>query len=99
MYEDDEFSHQMPSKKDYVSIAKGVHKQERLVLCNLREMYAAFKEKYPNVKLGFFKFYTFRQNGVYLLGLQALILYVYAVSIKMQFYWLMQSTGISHTKI
>ena len=43
MYEDDEFSTQMPGKQDYVSIAKGVHKQKRLALCNLREMHAAFK--------------------------------------------------------
>ena len=56
MYEDDEFSRQIPCKKDYVSTAKGVHKQKHLVLCTLREMYAAFKEKYPNVKLGFSKF-------------------------------------------
>ena len=55
-----EFSRQMPGKKDYVSIAKGVRKQKRLVLCKLREIYAAFKEKYPNVKLGFSKFCTFR---------------------------------------
>ena len=41
----------------------------------------------------------FDQNSVYLLGLQVLILYVYAVSIKMQFHWLMQSIEISHTKI
>ena len=37
MYENVEFSHQMPAKKDYVSIAKGVHKQKHLVLCNLRD--------------------------------------------------------------
>ena len=59
MYEDDEFSRHMLGKKYCVSIAKGVHKQKRLALCNLREMYAAFKEKYPNVKLGFSKFCTF----------------------------------------
>ena len=63
-----EFSHQMPGKKDYVSIAKGVRKQKRLVLCNLREMYAAFKEKYPNVKLGFSKFCTFRPKWCVLAG-------------------------------
>ena len=68
MYEDDEFSCQMPGKKDYVSIAKGVHKQKRLVLCNQREMYAAFKEKYPNVKLGFSKFCTFRPKWCVLAG-------------------------------
>ena len=55
-YEDDEFGRQIPGKKDYVHIAKGVHKQKRLVLCNLREMYTAFKEKYD---FGFSKFCTF----------------------------------------
>ena len=59
MYVDDEFIHQMPGKKEHVSIAKGVHTQKRLVLCNLREMYAAFKEKYPNFTLRFSKFCTF----------------------------------------
>ena len=60
MYADDEFSCQMPAKKDYVRIAKGVHKQKCLVLCNLRDMHVAFKEKYPNVKLRFSRFCTFR---------------------------------------
>ena len=45
------------------------------------------------------EFPNFEQNGVYLLSLQVLIRYEYAVSIKMQFYWLMQSIGIPHTKI
>ena len=31
-YEDDEYSRQLPGKKDYVSIRKDVHKQEWLVL-------------------------------------------------------------------
>ena len=66
MYEDDEFSSQMPGEKDPVSTAKGVHKQKSLFLCNLR---ATFKEKEPNVKLGFPNFAHFNQNGVYLLGL------------------------------
>ena len=68
MYEDDEFSRQIPGKKDYVSIAKGVHKQKHLVLCNLREMYAAFKEKYPNINLGFSKFCTFGPKWCVLAG-------------------------------
>ena len=49
--------------------------------------------------LDFPNFAHFEQNGVYLLSLQVLTLYGYAVSIKMQFYWLMQSIGILHTKI
>ena len=64
MYEDDEFSCQMPGRKDYVGIAKGVHKQKNLVLCNLSEMDAAFKEKYLMLSLDFPNFPHFDQNGV-----------------------------------
>ena len=48
-YEDDEYSRQLPRKKDYVSIQKGVNRQKWLVLCNLRELLAAFKERNPDV--------------------------------------------------
>ena len=51
------------------------------------------------LSLDFPSFAHFDQIGVCLPGLQVVILYVYAVSTKMQFYWLMQSIGISHTKI
>ena len=68
MYEDDEFSRQMPGKKDYVSISKGIHKQKRLILCNLKELYAAFKEKYPNIKIGFSKFCMLRPKWCVLAG-------------------------------
>ena len=57
------------------------------------------RENIIMLSLDFPNFAHLDQNGVYLLGLPVLILYVYAVSIKMQFYWLMQSIGISHTKI
>ena len=33
-FEDDEYSRQIPGKKDYVSISWNVHKQKQLVLCN-----------------------------------------------------------------
>ena len=49
--EDDEYSRQLPRKKDYVSIQKGVHKQKQLVLCYLNEMFVAFKERNPVVKI------------------------------------------------
>ena len=48
---DDEYSRQLPGKKDYVSIQKGVHKQKQLVLCNLHELFVAFKERNPAVIL------------------------------------------------
>ena len=59
-FEDDEYSRQMPGKKDYLSIGRNVHKQKRLVLCDLSELYSAFRDKYPNIKIGFSKFCTLR---------------------------------------
>ena len=57
-YEDDKYSRQLPGKKDYVSIQKDVHKQKWLVLCNLHELFVAFKEINPDVETGFSKFCT-----------------------------------------
>ena len=68
MCEDDEFSRQMTGKKDYVSIAKRVHKQKCLAPCKLREMYAAFKEKHSNVKLEFSTFCPFQPKWCVLAG-------------------------------
>ena len=59
-FEDDEYSRLMPGTKDYVSVGKRVHKQKRLLLCNLKELYSAFKEKYPDSKIGFSKFCSLR---------------------------------------
>ena len=39
-FEDDAHSRLMPGEKDFVSIKKNVHKQKRLPLCNLKELYA-----------------------------------------------------------
>ena len=50
----------MPGKKDYVSVGKKVHVQKRLILCNLKELYAAFKEVHSDVVIGFSKFCSLR---------------------------------------
>ena len=50
----------MPGKKDFVSIKRNVHKQKRLLLCNLKELYAHFKEHNPDVSIGFSKFCSLR---------------------------------------
>ena len=50
-YENDEYSRQFPGKVDCVSIKQGIHKQKRLVLCNLHELFLAFKEGNTNVKI------------------------------------------------
>ncbi|KAG1665912.1 ARL14 effector protein [Nymphon striatum] len=60
LYENDEYSRLMPGKKDFVSIGRNVHQQKRLLLCNLKELHAAFMEKHPDHKLGFSKFCTLR---------------------------------------
>ena len=57
-FQDDEYSRQLPRKKDYVTIQKGIHKQMQLVLCNHHELFVAFKERKPDVKIGFSKFCT-----------------------------------------
>ena len=67
-YKDDEYSRQLPRKKDYVSIQKGVRKQKRLVLCNLHELFVAFKERNPDVKIGFSKFCTLHPKWWFIAG-------------------------------
>ena len=60
-YKDDEFSRMMPGRKDYVSLSKNVHKQQkRLLLCNLRELFSAFKDRNQGIAIGFSKFCTMR---------------------------------------
>ena len=63
-FEDDEYSRLMPGTKDYVSVGRNVHKQKRLILCNLTELYAAYKEKYPQHKIGLSKFCFYDLSGV-----------------------------------
>lgn len=50
----------MPGKKDFVNIKRNVHKQKRLLLCSLKELYVLFKEQNPEVKIGFSKFCSLR---------------------------------------
>ena len=44
--EDNEYSRQLPRKKDDVSIQKGAQKQKWLVLCNLHEFFVPFKHSH-----------------------------------------------------
>ena len=67
-YCDDDYSKQMPGKKDYVSLGKKQYISKRLILYNLKEFYAAYKFKYPNNKVGFSKFCSFRPKWCVLAG-------------------------------
>jgi hypothetical protein len=52
-YQNDEHSRQLPGKKDSFSVSMNVHVQKRLILCNLKELYEAFKTKLSIAKVGF----------------------------------------------
>lgn len=57
-FEDDEFSRLCPGKKDCVAVrinGEKIHKQKRLLLCNLKEMYIAYCKQYGN-QVSFSKF-------------------------------------------
>ena len=47
-------------KKHCVSIGKNVHVSKQLILCNLKELYTAFKDKHPDLKISFSKFASLR---------------------------------------
>ena len=49
-YEDDDNSRTMPGAKDFVSIARNVHRQKRLLLCNVNELFVKFKAEHPEIK-------------------------------------------------
>ena len=70
-YESDEVSRQMPGRKDSVSmLVNGVkkHVQKRLILLTEYEAFLLFKEKNPDVKLGFSKFAEARPKNIVLPG-------------------------------
>ena len=70
-YLSEEISRTMPGKKDTVSVSvNGERKslQKHLILCNLTEAYAKFKEKYPEMKIGFSKFAELRPKQCVLPG-------------------------------
>ena len=70
-YESDEVSRQMPGKKDSVSMLVNGEKQQvqkRLILLTQYEAFLLFKEKNPEIKMGFSKFAEARPKNVVLPG-------------------------------
>ena len=70
-YESDEISRIMPGKKDFVTVRKSdqrIQVQKRLVLCNLRELYRMFKDRYSDETIGFSKFACLRPKHCILAG-------------------------------
>jgi hypothetical protein len=71
-YESEDASRICPGKKDCVSVrnkdGKKEHVQKRLVLMNLKELHAQFKNAHPNMKVGFSKFAELRPKWCVLAG-------------------------------
>ena len=70
-YENEKNSRLLHGKKDSISVNTDLgksHKQKILVLCNLKELYAAFKLKYPQIKVGFSTFASLRPKWCVLEG-------------------------------
>ena len=65
LYQLDDFTRLCPGKKGCVSVflnGKKVHKQKRLILLRLKELYIQFKKMHPNHKIGFSKFCELRSK-------------------------------------
>jgi hypothetical protein len=70
-YLSEDMSRVMPGSKDYVSVSingERSHVQKHLVLCNLKEAFASFKDNHPSVKIGFSKFAELRPKQCVLAG-------------------------------
>ena len=64
----DKYTRLMPGRKDYFNIKCNIHQQKRLILCNLNELFRAFKEQNPTASLGLSKFYSLRLKCCVLAG-------------------------------
>jgi hypothetical protein len=71
-YYNDEYSRLMPGAKDYKSVrdsdGKRVHRQKRLILMNLNELYENYRMKYPEDKVGLSKFCMLRPQECVTVG-------------------------------
>jgi len=62
-YHDDSVSRILPGVKDYVSVRVGdkrEHRQKRLILMNLNELYTLFRQNYTEAKIRLSKFCQLR---------------------------------------
>ena len=61
----------LPGKKDFLSMKVDnirVHKQKRLLLMNLNELYQAFKNDYTEIKIGISKFCKLKPKNCITVG-------------------------------
>ena len=68
LYENDEHSRSMAGRKDFVSVGENKHKQRRLILCKLKELFQSFKAQHPGIHNGYSKFCSLRPKRCILPG-------------------------------
>ncbi len=90
-YEDDDISRVCAGKRDYQIVSDNgekIFKQRRLVLCNLKEAFHIFKQTYPDLKIGFSKFASYRPEYCILAstpGTHSICVCIYHQNIKLMF--------------
>lgn len=70
-YREADVSKELAGKKECISVREGgtrILKQKRLIMANLKEIYAMYKERFPNDKIGFSKFAESRPPECVLAG-------------------------------
>lgn len=71
-YKNDDVSVNLPGKKDFISVrndnGQRQHIQKKLILCNLKELYATFKEQHLDDNVGFSSFASLRPVNCVLAG-------------------------------
>lgn len=70
-YNEQDISKELPGKKDFKSVKVGntrEHRQKKLILGNLKEIYKTFKERFPQYKIGFSTFAELRPPECVLAG-------------------------------
>jgi len=59
-YLDDRYSKVLPGRRDVISLGGGAYEQKRLLLCNLNELFALFKNEFSDHKIGLSVFCSLR---------------------------------------
>lgn len=73
---------------------KNPHRQKRLLLCNLKELYLAFKSNNPGPKVGISRFCSLRRNNGITVGRNAGTHLVYGCSLHQNVILLLSAIGL-----
>lgn len=100
-YSSDDISRVCPGKRDFVTVNENnekISKQRRLILMNLKEAYALFKQAHIGLKIGFSKFASLRPGECVLalsnVGTHSVCVCVYHQNVKLIFESMKKVFGI-----